>query len=132
MANYEVPPAVLIPYLPPGTELDFKEGKTYVSIVGFRFLDTRLLGIPVPLHQNFTEVNLRFYVRRQTPRWMEARHGIYQRNRAQTRYCVGSQRYLQRALFIRSDALQHTTRCHALAGGIPVEERRVELHPSFR
>ena len=67
MANYEVPPAVLIPYLPPGTELDFKEGKTYVSIVGFRFLDTRLLGIPVPLHQNFTEVNLRFYVRRQTP-----------------------------------------------------------------
>ncbi len=63
MANYEVPPAVLQPHLPPGTELDFYEGKTYASIVGFRFLNTRLLGIPVPLHQNFTEVNLRFYVR---------------------------------------------------------------------
>jgi uncharacterized protein YqjF (DUF2071 family) len=67
MANYEVPPALLQPYVPPGTELDFYEGKTYASIVGFRFLNTRLLGIPIPLHQNFTEVNLRFYVRYATP-----------------------------------------------------------------
>ena len=63
MANYEVPPEVLQPYVPPGTELDFKDSKTYVSMVGFRFLNTRLKGIPVPFHQNFTEVNLRFYVR---------------------------------------------------------------------
>ena len=42
MANYEVPPEVLQPYVPPGTELDFKDGKTYVSMVGFRFLNTRL------------------------------------------------------------------------------------------
>ena len=63
MANYEVPPELLQHHVPPGTELDFWEGKTYVSIVGFRFLDTRLLGIPVPFHRNFTEVNLRFYVR---------------------------------------------------------------------
>jgi uncharacterized protein YqjF (DUF2071 family) len=27
------------------------------------FLNTRLAGVPVPLHQNFEEVNLRFYVR---------------------------------------------------------------------
>lgn len=63
MANYEVPPEILQPHVPPGTELDFWEGKTYASIVGFRFLDTRLRGISVPFHQNFTEVNLRFYVR---------------------------------------------------------------------
>ena len=63
MANYEVPPEVLQPYVPPGTELDFNNGKTYVSVVGFRFLNTRLKGIPVPFHQHFTEVNLRFYVR---------------------------------------------------------------------
>jgi uncharacterized protein YqjF (DUF2071 family) len=63
MANYAVDPAILAPYVPRGTELDYFEGQTYASIVGFRFLDTRLLGIPVPFHRNFTEVNLRFYVR---------------------------------------------------------------------
>ena len=66
MANYEIPPEILRPYVPPGTELDFWEGKTYASVVGFRFLNTRLLGIPVPFHRNFTEVNLRFYVRYQS------------------------------------------------------------------
>ncbi|WKN45937.1 YqjF family protein [Tunicatimonas pelagia] len=63
MANYAVDPSVLKPYVPQATELDYFQGKTYVSIVGFRFLDTKLLGIPVPFHRNFTEVNLRFYVR---------------------------------------------------------------------
>jgi uncharacterized protein len=63
-ANYEVPPQVLAPYLPFGTELDFWEDRCYVSLVGFMFMDTRLLGIPVPYHINFEEVNLRFYVRR--------------------------------------------------------------------
>ena len=33
-------------------------------MVGFRFLDTRLLGIPIPFHRDFSEVNLRFYTRR--------------------------------------------------------------------
>lgn len=66
MVNYEVNPAVLIPYLPKGTELDFWKGKTFVSLVGFMFLDTYLLGIPVPFHRNFEEVNLRFYIKCQT------------------------------------------------------------------
>jgi hypothetical protein len=35
-----------------------------VSLVGFRFLGTRLLGVGVPFHRDFDEVNLRFYVRR--------------------------------------------------------------------
>jgi hypothetical protein len=35
-----------------------------VSLVGFRFLDTRVLGLPIPFHRHFSEVNLRFYVRR--------------------------------------------------------------------
>ncbi|MFP4292246.1 MAG: YqjF family protein [Cyclobacteriaceae bacterium] len=64
MANYEVPPAVLQPYVPASTELDFYKGKAYASMVGFRFLNTRVLGIPFPFHRNFSEVNLRFYVRR--------------------------------------------------------------------
>jgi uncharacterized protein YqjF (DUF2071 family) len=64
MLNYEVEPQVLQPFVPAGTELDDWQGRTYASIVGFLFQDTRILGLPIPLHTNFEEVNLRFYVRR--------------------------------------------------------------------
>lgn len=65
MLNYAVDPAFLKEYIPDGTELDSFQGKTYVSLVGFRFLRTKLLGIvAIPFHTNFDEVNLRFYVRR--------------------------------------------------------------------
>jgi len=63
MLNYEVDPAILQKYIPPGTELDLWKGKTLVSMVGFLFRDTRLRGIQWPLHVNFAEVNLRFYVK---------------------------------------------------------------------
>lgn len=63
MLNYEVDPAILKPYLPPATELDLWQGKVLVSMVGFLFHDTRVLGIKWPFHVNFEEVNLRFYVR---------------------------------------------------------------------
>ncbi|MBC7399585.1 MAG: DUF2071 domain-containing protein [Mucilaginibacter sp.] len=63
MINYEVDPAILKPYLPAGTELDLWEGKALVSMVGFMFNNTRVLGIKWPLHTSFEEVNLRFYVR---------------------------------------------------------------------
>jgi len=65
MLNYEVEPALLAEYVPRGTELDAHGGKTYVSLVGFRFLRTRIFGVlPIPFHTNFDEINLRFYVRR--------------------------------------------------------------------
>ncbi|MDW9382424.1 DUF2071 domain-containing protein [Chryseobacterium sp. JV558] len=62
--NYEIDPEILLPYLPIGTELDFYNGKCYVSLVGFMFLNTKLLGLPIPFHRNFEEVNLRFYVKK--------------------------------------------------------------------
>lgn len=65
MLNYEVDPAVLTPRVPRGVELDLFRGACYVSVVGFMFLDTRVLGLPLPFHRNFEEVNLRFYVRRE-------------------------------------------------------------------
>ncbi len=65
MLNYEVDSRSLDKYVPPGTVLDSFLGKTYVSLVGFRFCRTKLFGsLAVPLHSNFDEVNLRFYVRR--------------------------------------------------------------------
>ncbi len=67
MLNYEIDPALLQPFLPRGTELDFWQGKALVSLVGFMFLKTKVLGIPIPFHRNFEEVNLRFYVRRKIP-----------------------------------------------------------------
>ena len=65
MLNYEVDPGVLAPWVPAGIELDTWEGKTLASIVAFEFMDTRVLGMAIPGHRNFHEVNLRFYVRRQ-------------------------------------------------------------------
>lgn len=64
MLNYEVAPEILASRVPSGCELDSWGGHAFVSVVGFRFLHTRVLGIPIPLHRNFEEVNLRFYVRR--------------------------------------------------------------------
>ncbi len=66
MANYEIDPSLLEHRVPVGTELDLHEGKCFVSLVGFMFLDTRVLGFLIPFHVNFEEVNLRFYVKRET------------------------------------------------------------------
>ena len=74
LVNYEVDPEVLAPYVPSGTEIDPWEGQYYVSVVGLRFLRTRLLGMPVPFHRDFPEVNLRFYVRREVDG--ELRRGV--------------------------------------------------------
>ncbi|HEU0185759.1 MAG TPA: DUF2071 domain-containing protein [Blastocatellia bacterium] len=64
MLNYEVDPAVLRPFVPRGVELDTWDNRHFVSVVGFLFLKTRVLGLPIPFHQDFEEINLRFYVRR--------------------------------------------------------------------
>ncbi|MGE0127503.1 MAG: YqjF family protein [Blastocatellales bacterium] len=67
MLNYEVDPTILAPMIPRGVELDAWNGRYFVSVVGFLFLNTRVLGLPIPFHQNFEEINLRFYVRRRGP-----------------------------------------------------------------
>ena len=63
IANYKVDPQLLSPYLPVGTELDLWNDTCYVSLIGFLFKNTKLLGFSVPFHANFEEVNLRFYVK---------------------------------------------------------------------
>jgi uncharacterized protein YqjF (DUF2071 family) len=75
MLNFEVDAAILRQYVPRGVELDAFEGRTFVSLVGFQFLRTRLYGfLAVPFHSNFEEVNLRFYVRRREAG--EVRRGV--------------------------------------------------------
>jgi hypothetical protein len=74
MLNYQVDPALLSKYVPAGTELDRWNGKLFVSLVGFRFLNTKVFGMGIPFHRDFDEVNLRFYVRRQAG--SEVRRGV--------------------------------------------------------
>jgi uncharacterized protein YqjF (DUF2071 family) len=62
--NYEVDAKILEKYVPPGTEIDLWNNRCYVSLVGFMFENTKVLGIKVPFHIDFEEVNLRFYVKR--------------------------------------------------------------------
>ena len=64
MANYAINPKHLKKYIPAGTELDFWNGNCYISLVGFLFEDTKVLGFKIPKHTDFEEVNLRFYVKR--------------------------------------------------------------------
>ena len=74
LVNYECDPEVLSPYVPEGTEIDLWEGRCYVSVVGLRFLKTKLFGASIPFHRDFPEVNLRFYVRREVEG--EIRRGV--------------------------------------------------------
>ena len=62
--NYEVDRQVLEKYVPAETEIDICNNKCYVSLVGFLFKETKVLGLKVPFHVDFEELNLRFYVKR--------------------------------------------------------------------
>lgn len=64
LVNYAIDPVRLKTLVPYGTELDLWNDTCYLSLVGFRFVNTKLLGVAVPFHTDFEEVNLRFYVRR--------------------------------------------------------------------
>jgi uncharacterized protein YqjF (DUF2071 family) len=95
MVNYEVDPLVLKNYVPSGTELDSFEGKTLISLVGFRFLRTRLFGtVVVPFHSDFDEVNLRLYVRRRHSG--EDRRGVVFIREVVPKYAVA---YIARAVY---------------------------------
>ena len=74
MLNYVAPEELLAPLVPAGVDLDHWRGTLYVSVVGFLFRDTRVLGVPIPAHRTFPEVNLRFYVRRDVAG--ETRRGV--------------------------------------------------------
>ena len=63
MFNYEVDAALLKPHLPPYTVLDLYNGKAIVSVVGFLFNNTKVMGIKWPGFVNFEEVNLRYYLK---------------------------------------------------------------------
>lgn len=65
--NYAISPEIVEPYLPAGLEIDWWNDTCYLSLVGFRFVNTKMLGMAIPGHRHFPEINLRFYVRYQDP-----------------------------------------------------------------
>jgi len=77
MVQYEVDPANLASWLPAGMELDLYHGRCYVSLVGFLFDRVRVLGLPIPFHTRFEEVNLRFYVTRTEPNGTRRRGVVF-------------------------------------------------------
>ncbi len=88
MLNFEVDPALIAPRVPSGTEIDFYQGRTFVSVVGFMFFDVRLRGLAIPRHRDFPEVNLRFYVKRQVGR--QWRRGVVFVKEIAPRWCVSA------------------------------------------
>jgi len=74
MLSWACDPALLARFVPAGTALELWNGTAFLSLVGFRFVGTRVLGVPVPLHRDFDEVNLRCYVRREVGG--EVRRGV--------------------------------------------------------
>ena len=74
MLSYEIDPLLLVPHVPRGTSLDFYDGRALVSVVAFRMLRTRIVGLPVPFHQDLEQVNFRFYVWRRDG--AELRRGV--------------------------------------------------------
>lgn len=74
MLNYEVDGDLLRRFVPSAVALDSFGGTTLVSLVGFRFVHTRIWGVPIPFHCNFDEVNLRLYVQRR--KGEEVRRGV--------------------------------------------------------
>src|SRR5204863_3541141 len=72
--TFRADPLLLLPHIPAGLEVDLIDGESRVGLVAFDFSDARLLGIRVPFHHRFAELNLRFYVRRRVGN--EWRRGI--------------------------------------------------------
>jgi uncharacterized protein YqjF (DUF2071 family) len=118
MVSWAVDPAIVRPLAPRGTEIDVVDGRTFVSLVAFRFEDTRVLGVPIPFHRNFLEANLRFYVRRRVP-GEDVRRGVVfvKENRPSARGGVGRPSDLRRELRPSADAARVATALDAKAAG---------------
>ena len=76
-----------------------------MSVVGLQFLKTKLLGVPIPFHRDFPEVNLA--VLREEARWTEKlRRGVVfiKEIVPASRRHLGRARHLQRELRHPADA----------------------------
>lgn len=99
IASYAVDPEMLMSRLPPGLELDLFEGQAVCSLVGFRFEDTRVMGVQWPGYRNFPEINLRFYVRESEA---DRRGVVFVRELVKHRFVAGVARVLYNEPYVRA------------------------------
>lgn len=116
MLNYPIEPAVLEPYVPRGTELDAWNGTTYISLVAFSFLDTRVRQLSIPFHRDFEEINLRFYVRARASDGL--RRGVVFLREVVPRIAIASiARWLYNENYVACPARSIITECNADGAG---------------
>jgi len=116
LLNYECPEELLVPLVPTGTTLDPWEGVPLVSLVGFMFRETRVLGVGVPGHRTFEEVNLRFYVRRETPEGELRRAVVFVRELVPRRVIAGVARVVYNEPYL-AVPMEHRVSLDPAAGG---------------
>jgi len=130
LLNFDCPVEPLLPRVPEGTELDPWRDGHVVSLVAFRFLDTRLRGVPFPGHRDFTEVNLRFYVRRRTPDGELRRGVVFVREVVPHAAIAWTARLIYNEPYV-TGAMSHDVRLHETGGGSLCYEWRVR-HETHR
>ncbi len=130
MLNWRVDPALLQPLVPAGTALDTSEGAHWVSVVAFLMRDTRVKGLPIPFHQDFEEVNLRFYVRRDVPD--PTRDAPYRRGVVFVRELVPRVAIAAVARWVYNEQYRATAMDHALRRGEEAVDPDGALAPGDR
>src|SRR5262249_54674342 len=112
MLNYEVDPTLLSGLVPSGTELDLWQGKCFINMIGLRFLNMKVLGVPIPFHGDFDEINLRLYVRRREGN--ELKRGVaFIREIVPRRAVATIARVLYNEQYVTRPTLHRLERCNA-------------------
>lgn len=63
IVTYDVDPSLLDEHLPPDCVADTRDGRAFVSLVPFEFVNTKVFQVCWPGFSCFPEINLRAYVR---------------------------------------------------------------------
>lgn len=116
LLNYPCRREWLEPLVPAGTQLDAWGGETLISLVGFLFRDTRLLGVPIPFHRTFEEVNLRFYVRRPGPDGVPRRAVVFIRELVPRAAIAWTARWTYNEPYL-AVPMSHTIQLDPVSGG---------------
>ncbi len=99
LANYATDPGMFDALLHDGLVLDLYEGQAVCSLVGFRFLLTRVMGIRWPGYVNFPEINLRFYVR---SRVTQRRGVVFVRELVRSRVVAGIAKQIYNEPYVKA------------------------------
>ena len=137
IASYAVADDVLTPLLPPGLELDRFQGHAVCSLVGFRFLNTRVAGVRWPGHSDFPEINLRFYVREPGRGGLAPKRGVvFIREIVRSPFIAAVARLLYNEPYVKGSITDSTTRnaasvdvSYSFACGAGRGEMSVEADP---